>query len=192
MSIYTVLITFISLYDISRTPVTRMSISTTVIQRNNEVQVATLSRVSMVYTKLMRSCWLVLPGKARFPSGMRALTDQIHALGLWVSLSWVDKSCFDVWMLNRKAGIVGSPSRSGVPLTQNQVQRRGMVYLSNVSGFLREWSKVCSVVFARLLVLICYRDAKLFQEKWGFDYLKYDNCGVPFDNITRQNIMGRE
>ncbi|EGO03622.1 glycoside hydrolase family 27 protein [Serpula lacrymans var. lacrymans S7.3] len=34
------------------------------------------------------------------------------------------------------------------------------------------------------------RDAKLFQD-WGFDYLKYDNCAVPFDNITRQNIIGR-
>jgi len=34
------------------------------------------------------------------------------------------------------------------------------------------------------------RDIKLFQD-WGFDYLKYDNCAVPFDNITRQNIMGR-
>ncbi|KAG6331627.1 hypothetical protein ID866_7464 [Astraeus odoratus] len=58
----------------------------------------------------------IVESKTKFPSGMRSLTDQIHALGL---------------------------------------------------------------------------DAKLFQEDWGFDYLKYDNCAVPFDNITRENIIGR-
>ncbi|KAJ7153811.1 glycoside hydrolase family 27 protein [Mycena filopes] len=35
------------------------------------------------------------------------------------------------------------------------------------------------------------RDAKLFSEEWGFDLLKYDNCAVPFDEITRENIIGR-
>ncbi|EIW78698.1 glycoside hydrolase family 27 protein [Coniophora puteana RWD-64-598 SS2] len=35
------------------------------------------------------------------------------------------------------------------------------------------------------------RDAQLFHEEWGFDYLKYDNCAVPFDNVTRENIKGR-
>jgi len=34
------------------------------------------------------------------------------------------------------------------------------------------------------------RDIKLFTD-WGFDYLKYDNCAVPFDDITRENIIGR-
>jgi len=34
------------------------------------------------------------------------------------------------------------------------------------------------------------RDVKLFQD-WGFDYLKYDNCAVPFDHITRQGVLGR-
>jgi alpha-galactosidase len=49
------------------------------------------------------------------------------------------------------------------------------------------------------------RDIKQFQD-WGFDLLKcvtvsplrlylifllrYDNCAVPFDNITRENIIG--
>jgi alpha-galactosidase len=27
--------------------------------------------------------------------------------------------------------------------------------------------------------------------KWGFDYLKYDNCYIPFDNVTQQNVYGR-
>ncbi|KAJ7067488.1 glycoside hydrolase family 27 protein [Mycena amicta] len=35
------------------------------------------------------------------------------------------------------------------------------------------------------------RDVKLFREEWGFDLLKYDNCAVPFDEITRDNIYGR-
>ncbi|KAJ7253526.1 glycoside hydrolase family 27 protein [Mycena rebaudengoi] len=35
------------------------------------------------------------------------------------------------------------------------------------------------------------RDAKLFNQEWGFDLLKYDNCAVPFDEITRENIIGR-
>ena len=26
---------------------------------------------------------------------------------------------------------------------------------------------------------------------WGFNYLKYDNCYIPFDNITEQNMLGR-
>ncbi|CAK5278093.1 unnamed protein product [Mycena citricolor] len=35
------------------------------------------------------------------------------------------------------------------------------------------------------------RDVKLFNEEWGFDLLKYDNCAVPFDDITHENIIGR-
>ena len=26
---------------------------------------------------------------------------------------------------------------------------------------------------------------------WGFNYLKYDNCFIPFDNITQVNMLGR-
>ncbi|KAF7308174.1 Alpha-galactosidase [Mycena chlorophos] len=35
------------------------------------------------------------------------------------------------------------------------------------------------------------RDVKLFREEWGFDLLKYDNCAVPFDKLTHENIYGR-
>ncbi|RPD59108.1 glycoside hydrolase family 27 protein [Lentinus tigrinus ALCF2SS1-6] len=35
-----------------------------------------------------------------------------------------------------------------------------------------------------------YRDAKLFQD-WGFDYLKFDNCAIPYDDIIRQGIVGK-
>ncbi|KAF4564487.1 hypothetical protein EYR36_002423 [Pleurotus pulmonarius] len=34
------------------------------------------------------------------------------------------------------------------------------------------------------------RDARTFQD-WGFDYLKYDNCAIPFDNIIREGIVGK-
>ncbi|GLB45195.1 putative alpha galactosidase A [Lyophyllum shimeji] len=34
------------------------------------------------------------------------------------------------------------------------------------------------------------RDAKTFQD-WGFDYLKYDNCAIPYDSIIRQGIVGK-
>ncbi|OCB87833.1 glycoside hydrolase [Sanghuangporus baumii] len=34
------------------------------------------------------------------------------------------------------------------------------------------------------------RDAKTFQD-WGFEFLKYDNCAIPYDDILRQNTMGK-
>ncbi|KAJ7269547.1 glycoside hydrolase superfamily, partial [Mycena rebaudengoi] len=34
------------------------------------------------------------------------------------------------------------------------------------------------------------RDATTFQN-WGFDYLKYDNCAIPYDSIIRQGIVGK-
>ncbi|CAE6384024.1 unnamed protein product [Rhizoctonia solani] len=35
-----------------------------------------------------------------------------------------------------------------------------------------------------------YEDAQTFSE-WGIDYLKYDNCAIPYDSITRQGVYGR-
>ncbi|KAH9848316.1 glycoside hydrolase family 27 protein [Lenzites betulinus] len=34
------------------------------------------------------------------------------------------------------------------------------------------------------------RDAKTFQD-WGFDYLKFDNCAIPYDEIIREGIVGK-
>ena len=34
------------------------------------------------------------------------------------------------------------------------------------------------------------QDLQTFSD-WGFDYLKYDNCYIPFDNITQENVYGR-
>jgi len=34
------------------------------------------------------------------------------------------------------------------------------------------------------------RDAFTFQ-KWGFDYLKFDNCAIPYDDIIREGIIGK-
>ncbi|KAF8551645.1 glycoside hydrolase family 27 protein [Imleria badia] len=82
----------------------------------------------------------IVANKIRFPSGMKALTDQIHELGF-------------------KAGIYSDSGWFTCQLYPGSYQNEA-------------------------------RDIKLFQD-WGFDYLKYDNCAVPFDNITRENIMGR-
>ncbi|VDC05669.1 unnamed protein product [Peniophora sp. CBMAI 1063] len=35
------------------------------------------------------------------------------------------------------------------------------------------------------------QDAKLLFADWAFDYLKYDNCYIPFDDVTRQGIIGK-
>ncbi|KAJ3570855.1 hypothetical protein NP233_g4130 [Leucocoprinus birnbaumii] len=35
------------------------------------------------------------------------------------------------------------------------------------------------------------RDIRLFREDWGFDYLKYDNCAVPFDEIIKEGMVGK-
>ncbi|KAJ7204509.1 glycoside hydrolase superfamily [Mycena pura] len=34
------------------------------------------------------------------------------------------------------------------------------------------------------------RDITMFQN-WGFDYLKYDNCAIPYDDIIRQGMVGK-
>lgn len=34
------------------------------------------------------------------------------------------------------------------------------------------------------------QDAMTFQS-WGFDFLKYDNCAIPFDDIIREGVMGK-
>ncbi|OBZ67294.1 putative alpha-galactosidase B [Grifola frondosa] len=33
-------------------------------------------------------------------------------------------------------------------------------------------------------------DAKTFQN-WGFDYLKFDNCAIPYDDIIREGTFGK-
>jgi len=34
------------------------------------------------------------------------------------------------------------------------------------------------------------RDAQTFLD-WGFDYLKYDNCAIPYDDIIREGMIGK-
>ncbi|KAH7886970.1 glycoside hydrolase family 27 protein [Phlebopus sp. FC_14] len=82
----------------------------------------------------------IVASKTKFPSGMKALTDQLHALGF-------------------QAGIYSDSGWFTCQIYPGSYQNEA-------------------------------RDVKLFHD-WGFDYLKYDNCAVPFDNITRENIMGR-
>ncbi|PFH48963.1 glycoside hydrolase family 27 protein [Amanita thiersii Skay4041] len=82
----------------------------------------------------------IVEDKVRFKSGMKTLTDKIHALGFKTGI-YSDSGWFTC------AGFPGS--------------------------FMNE-----------------LRDAKTFQD-WGFDYLKYDNCNIPFDDIIRQGIVGK-
>ncbi|KAI6137301.1 glycoside hydrolase superfamily [Pisolithus sp. B1] len=91
--------------------------------------------------KYRNSAGDIVANQTKFPSGMKALTDSIHALGL-------------------NAGIYSDAGWFTCQLYPGSYQNEE-------------------------------RDARLFRDDWGFDYLKYDNCAVPFDNITRQNIMGR-
>ncbi|KAJ7759452.1 glycoside hydrolase family 27 protein [Mycena maculata] len=76
----------------------------------------------------------IVEEKTRFPSGMKWLTDQIHALDL--DAGWFTCALYPGSFQNEE------------------------------------------------------HDVKLFSEEWGFDLLKYDNCAVPFDEITRENIIG--
>ncbi|KAF9023342.1 glycoside hydrolase [Hymenopellis radicata] len=79
----------------------------------------------------------IIADTVRFKSGMKTLTDKIHALGLLYS----DSGWFTC------GGYPGSYSNE-------------------------------------------LRDLKTFHD-WGFDYLKYDNCAIPYDDITREGIVGR-
>ncbi|KAI0750591.1 glycoside hydrolase [Irpex lacteus] len=35
------------------------------------------------------------------------------------------------------------------------------------------------------------RDIKTFHSDWGFDYLKYDNCNIPYDDIVKEGVIGK-
>ncbi|KAL6301847.1 glycoside hydrolase family 27 protein [Sparassis latifolia] len=83
----------------------------------------------------------IVENKARFPSGMRTLTNQIHDLGL-------------------KAGIYSDSGWFTCQLYPGSFQNE-------------------------------LRDTRLFQEEWGFDLLKYDNCAIPFDTVIKQGMVGK-
>ncbi|KAK0202017.1 glycoside hydrolase family 27 protein [Desarmillaria ectypa] len=83
----------------------------------------------------------ILASAKRFPSGMRNLTDQIHALGL-------------------KTGIYSDSGWFTCQLYPGSYQNE-------------------------------QRDARLFQQEWGFDLLKFDNCAVPYDDIIREGMVGK-
>ncbi|KAF8330631.1 glycoside hydrolase [Amanita rubescens] len=82
----------------------------------------------------------IVADSVKFKSGMRTLTDKIHALGFKTGI-YSDSGWFTC------GGFPGS--------------------------FMNE-----------------LRDATTFQD-WGFDYLKYDNCAIPYDDIIREGIVGK-
>jgi len=77
---------------------------------------------------------------AKFPSGMKNLTDQIHGLGF-------------------KTGIYGDS---------------GWFTCGGFPGSFENELK----------------DATTWAE-WGFEYLKFDNCDIPFDDIIREGMLGK-
>ncbi|KAF7344845.1 Alpha-galactosidase [Mycena venus] len=87
----------------------------------------------------------IVPDSIRFPD-IKNMTDQIHALGLYVLTAFFPKQVFDSGWFTC-AGYPGS--------FQNEL-----------------------------------RDATTFQD-WGFDYLKYDNCYIPDDDVIRQGMVGK-
>ncbi|EKM74620.1 hypothetical protein AGABI1DRAFT_116817 [Agaricus bisporus var. burnettii JB137-S8] len=83
----------------------------------------------------------IVANKERFPSGMRSLTDKLHAMGF-------------------KAGIYSDSGWFTCQLYPGSYQNED-------------------------------RDIELFQEQWGFDLLKYDNCAVPFDEVIKEGMVGK-
>jgi len=83
---------------------------------------------------------LLVPDQTRFKSGMKNMTEQLHALGF-------------------QAGIYGDS---------------GWFTCAGYPGSFEHEAQ----------------DAQTFQE-WGFDYLKYDNCAIPFDDIIREGMVGK-
>ncbi|KAF8699845.1 Alpha galactosidase A, partial [Rhizoctonia solani] len=54
-------------------------------------------------------------------------------------------------------------------------------------GVCRDLTSILAWVYAYHFFLT---DAQTFSD-WGIDYLKYDNCAIPYDSITRQGVYGR-
>ncbi|KAG9221845.1 hypothetical protein CCMSSC00406_0005670 [Pleurotus cornucopiae] len=95
--------------------------------------------------------------QVRFRSGMKNLTDNLHALGF-------------------KTGIVRYQYISTNVHTNptHQYSDSGWFTCAGYPGSFQNE----------------LRDARTFQD-WGFDYLKYDNCAIPYDRIIREGIVGK-
>ncbi|KAJ8693947.1 hypothetical protein PTI98_008886 [Pleurotus ostreatus] len=99
----------------------------------------------------------IIEDQVRFRSGMKNLTDNLHALGF-------------------KTGIVRYQYISTNVHTNptHQYSDSGWFTCAGYPGSFQNE----------------LRDARTFQD-WGFDYLKYDNCAIPYDRIIREGIVGK-
>lgn len=97
-------------------------------------------------------------GKERFPSGMRKVTDEIHSLGLKAGIVSKARS-------QRHPRLVDSLGSTAilVGLLANSI--RGPTAMRKGAAFRLYESAWPDCVPSP-------RDAKLFQEEWGFDLLK--------------------
>lgn len=112
---------------------------------------------------------MILAGEDRFPSGMRNLTDQVHAMGLWVNdprdFHWYTVT----WRLfrNSKAGIYSDSGWFTCQLFPGSFQNEDRFVILSLSLMPRR-----NLSHRASSVDHC-RDIELFQETWGFDLLKY-------------------
>ncbi|CAE6406157.1 unnamed protein product [Rhizoctonia solani] len=98
----------------------------------------------------------------KFPSGIKNLTDTLHKMGFKAGI-YSDAGWFTCGVC------VTSPALSlGYTLTISPLPPQG--FPGSYSYELK--------------------DAQTFSD-WGIDYLKYDNCAIPYDSITRQGVYGR-
>ncbi|KAL5513546.1 hypothetical protein ACEPAH_3945 [Sanghuangporus vaninii] len=104
----------------------------------------------------------LVPDKTRFSSGMTWLTDQIHSLG------------FKTGIVRQSQILIQATILTFVLIEYPQYSDSGWFTCAGYPGSFENEA----------------RDAKTFQD-WGFEFLKYDNCAIPYDDILRQNTMGK-
>ncbi|KAI5118570.1 hypothetical protein M0805_005861 [Coniferiporia weirii] len=103
----------------------------------------------------------LVPDTTRFSNGMNWLTDQIHSLG------------FKAGIVRRDICLFACRILAFLP-ENNQYSDSGWYTCAGYPGSFENEAK----------------DAQTFQN-WGFDYLKYDNCAIPYDDIIREGTMGK-
>ncbi|KAG8691290.1 hypothetical protein FRC11_005266 [Ceratobasidium sp. 423] len=104
----------------------------------------------------------------------------------------------DCWSLKNRSKtgeLVADPAKfpSGIKNLTNTLHKMGFkagIYSDagwfTCGGFPGSYSYELKQVYSTLLAT----DAQTFSD-WGIDYLKYDNCAIPYDSITRQGVYGR-
>ncbi|PPQ86692.1 hypothetical protein CVT25_006767 [Psilocybe cyanescens] len=78
--------------------------------------------------------------------------------------------------------------KNGMVKLNQQIHALGLPYLTHSVQYSDSGWFTCAGYPGSFMNEV--RDATTFA-KWGFDYLKYDNCAIPYDDIIRQGIVGK-